>query len=339
MLPEANAPPAPLTAGIGKIAKVPLREVWKHEAQHLTTWLERNLDVLSETTGLTLTEVKREAVVGGLSLDLSAIDKWTGDRVIIENQLERSDHGHLGQLITYLAGIEKVKVAIWIVSDARPEHVKAVAWLNESTTGIRFYLLKIEAVRIGSSPAAPLLTLITGPSPATEQIRSQKRELSEDELQCREFWAGLLDKAAGRPPLFAGATPPAYHWLSRKVGPLLTLEYVIYKNRGGRVELYVERGDGTGLSLFDRLAANKKQIEGVFGESLDWVRKEVRGACTVGKSLPTGGYAMRDKWGQLQDDMVDAMIRLEVALRPHLASFPTSASTYSPDRTGTLTAG
>jgi hypothetical protein len=97
---------------------------------------------------------------------------------VIENQLERSDHDHLGKLVTYLAAFE-AKTAIWIVIDPRPEHVGAITWLNESGSDASFFLVKVEAIRIGISPAAPLLTLITGPSAETRQVGAQKQERAE----------------------------------------------------------------------------------------------------------------------------------------------------------------
>ena len=146
---------------IGKLQRVALREVWKHEAYDFTKWLQENIDVLNATVGLNLVNVDREQAAGSFSIDLVAEDEG-GGTVIIENQLEKSNHDHLGKLITYLTAMS-ARAAIWIVAEPRPEHVAAVAWLNEST-GADFFLVKVEAVRIGTSPAAPLLTLIVGPS-------------------------------------------------------------------------------------------------------------------------------------------------------------------------------
>ncbi len=137
---------------IGKLQRVPLREVWEHEAYDFTNWLQDNIDVLNTALDLNLVNVDREQASGSFSIDLVAEDEG-GGTVIIENQLEKSNHDHLGKLITYLTGMS-AKAAIWIVSDPRPEHVAAIAWLNESSSAA-FYMVKIEAVRIGDSPAAP----------------------------------------------------------------------------------------------------------------------------------------------------------------------------------------
>ena len=146
---------------IGSLQRVALREVWPHEALDFTPWLEENIDVLNNAIDLSLSIVEREQAAGDFSVDLVAEDE-SGNPIIIENQLERSNHDHLGKLITYLTAIG-AKAAIWIVADPRPEHIGAISWLNESSSAA-FYLIKVEAVRIGDSPPAPLLTLIVGSS-------------------------------------------------------------------------------------------------------------------------------------------------------------------------------
>src|ERR1017187_8424057 len=145
---------------IGKIQRVPLREVWKHEALDLTKWLQDNIEVLNEPLDLSLSNAEREQSAGDFNVDLVAEEEG-GGLVVIENQLEKSDHAHLGKLITYLTAIG-AKKAVWIVAEPRPEHVAAITWLNEGSAAA-FYLLKIEGIRIGDSDPAPLLTLIVGP--------------------------------------------------------------------------------------------------------------------------------------------------------------------------------
>ena len=110
---------------IGKLQRVPLREVWRHEALDFTRWLEDNYDVLNDILDITLSNVEREQAAGAFNVDLVAED-GSGSLVVIENQLEKSDHDHLGKLITYLTALE-ARTAIWIVSEPRPEHVRAIS--------------------------------------------------------------------------------------------------------------------------------------------------------------------------------------------------------------------
>lgn len=183
---------------IGKIQRVPLREVWKHEALDFTRWLQENLDVLNAELDLTLASAEREQSAGDFNVDLIAEDE-DGNLVVIENQLEKSNHDHLGKLITYLVAVG-AKTAIWIVSDPRPEHVSAITWLNESSAA-SFYLLKLEGVRIGASEPAPLLTLIVGPSAEGREIGETKKKLADTDLRLHNFWTLLLERAKPRTKL------------------------------------------------------------------------------------------------------------------------------------------
>ena len=175
---------------VGKLERVPLREVWPHEAQDFTTWLRDDIEVLGETLGITLSDAESEQAAGDFSVDVIAQDA-DGNPVIIENQLGKSDHDHLGKLITYLTAIE-AHAAVWMVAEPRPEHVKAITWLNEFSPAA-FYLVKVEAVRIGQSEPAPLLTLIVGPSEEARQVGEAKKEMAEADRLRQAFWTGLLD--------------------------------------------------------------------------------------------------------------------------------------------------
>lgn len=137
-------------ANIGKMERVALRELWKHEERGFSAWLETNLEMLSDAIGVTLSDPQRERLAGNFQVDLVAEDE-NGDRVIVENQLEATDHDHLGKLLTYLTNLD-AKAAIWITSAPRPEHIRAIQWLNETTPDdIAFYLVRLAAYRISGS--------------------------------------------------------------------------------------------------------------------------------------------------------------------------------------------
>ncbi|MFN4243928.1 MAG: DUF4268 domain-containing protein [Tepidisphaerales bacterium] len=304
---------------IGKITRVPLRDVWKHEANDFTRWLEENIDVLNDILDLDLTTAEREKDAGDFSVDLVAEDD-KGNPVVIENQLEKSNHDHLGKLITYLTAVG-ARTAIWIVSDPRPEHINAISWLNEGSAA-SFYLLKVEAIRIGESAPAPLLTLIVGPSEESREVGETKKELAERGDLRREFWTGLLDYAKTKTKLHAGVSPGGSNWISTGAGVTgLGYNYTITKH-ASTVELYIKRGkdaEDENKAIFDQLFAAKDEIERAFGEPLEWQRLEERRACRIRKKLTIGGW--RDdpaKWPEVYAAMVDAMIRLEKALKPHV---------------------
>lgn len=307
---------------VGKLQRVPLREVWRREDE-FTRWLQDNIDVLSEEIDLSLSSPEREQSAGTFSVDLVGEDE-SGNPVVIENQLERSDHDHLGKLITYVTAIGG-KAAVWIVAEPRAEHVAAISWLNESSPA-GFYLVKVEAVRIEDSPPAPLLTLIVGPSEESRGVGETKKELAERHIMRRRFWTELLERARGRTKLHANISPGYSNWIGTGAGRSgLGYSYVIRQHEAN-VELYIYRGkdadDEENKRIFDALAASKADVEKRFGGSLEWQRLERKRACRIKKDLAGGGYRDEAKWPEIQDAMIDAMIRLEAALGPHINELP-----------------
>jgi hypothetical protein len=303
-----------VSSAISRLRRVPLREVWRHEAYDFTTWLERNTDVLGDALGIVIANVERERAAGSFSVDLVGEDA-AGNAIVIENQLERSDHDHLGKLITYLAAFE-ANTAIWIVSDPRPEHVGAITWLNESVTA-SFFLVKVEAVRIGDSPAAPLLTLITGPSAETRQVGVQKQERAERHDFRHAFWTALLERARGKPHPHSGVSPGTDTWLGAGSGRTgVSFQYTI-RQHNASVWVIMQSPDGdANARIFDALYAQRDQIEQDFGGGLNWDRQENRKQCYIGVTLDDGGYRDDDeRWGEIQDRMIETMRRLDSAFR------------------------
>jgi len=306
-----------------KITPIPLREVWPREARDFSQWLARNLDYLEECTGLSLSLVETEAAAGDFAVDILAED-CDGNLVIIETQLERTDHDHLGKLITYMANHE-AKTAIWVSAQPRPEHEKTIHWLNETLPAdTAFYLIEVKAIRIDHSAPAPLFTVIAGPSPESRQIGAQRKELAERHLLRIEFWEKLLERANQRSTLFANVSPSRDHWISAGAGRTgLTWSYVILKDHA-RVELYIDTRDGErNKAIFDFLAQRKEAVEQAFGGALDWQRLEEKRAARICHYIRGhGGLRAVESWPALQDAMVDAMTHLERAFKSHLENLP-----------------
>lgn len=251
------------------------------------------------------------------SIDLVAEDE-NGGTVIIENQLEKSNHDHLGKLITYLTAMA-ARAAIWIVSEPRPEHVAAIAWLNESSSA-DFYLVKVEAVRIGDSPAAPLLTVIVGPSQETKDVGHSKKELAERYDIRRNWWTQMVARPDAKS--HAHITPGAYSWIGTSSGIRgLNLNYVVTQDECG-AELYIDRGkdsDEENKSIFDQLYASKDEIEKAAGaHQLSWERLDGRRASRIRITLDGGYRSPESEWEQIQAKLVSAMNTIEQALKPHL---------------------
>ncbi|MBN1574497.1 MAG: DUF4268 domain-containing protein [Deltaproteobacteria bacterium] len=304
---------------ISRIKRLPLRDVWKHEALDFTSWLEDNIDILNEILDLNLTSVEREKEAGSFSVDLVAEDD-RGNPVVIENQLEKSDHDHLGKVITYLTAIG-AKTAIWIVADPRPEHVNAISWLNESSVA-SFYLLKVETICIDESSPAPLLTLIVGPSEEGREVGETKKEMAERYMIRHRFWTRLLDYANTKTKLHANISPSESNWIATGAGVRgLSYNYVITKH-DSQVELYIDRGKDSAnenKAIFDKLFESKENIEESFNGSLEWQRLDDRKASRIRKKILLGGYRdNEDKWPEIYENLVDAMIRLEKSFDPYI---------------------
>jgi Domain of unknown function (DUF4268) len=314
-----------MTASIGKLERVTLREVWKREAYDFTQWLQENIDILNTALDLNLVNVDREQTAGAFSVDLVTEDEG-GATIIIENQLEKSNHDHLGKLITYLTAMS-ARAAIWIVSDPRPEHVAAITWLNESSSA-DFYMVKVEAVRIGDSPAAPLFTLIVGPSREAKEVGQTKKELAERYQLRRRWWTMLVERSAKFSKLHAHITPGEYSWIGTSSGIRgLNLNYAVFQEECA-AELYIDRGKDSeeeNTRIFDHLAANREAIEKAFGEQLSWERLEGKRACRIRHTSAAGGYRSPEEiWPEIQDSIIAAMNRLEQALRPYLKQLKTN---------------
>jgi hypothetical protein len=303
---------------VGILEKVPLHSIWKNEARDFTSWLAENLDFLGETIGLTLSLVQQEAPAGPFFADILAEDK-AGHLVVIENQLETTDHDHLGKLVTYLSNLD-AKVAVWICKEPRPEHETAVRWLNEaSPADTAFYLLRLEAYRIGDSPAAPKLTLVAAPSEEAKEIGDQKKEMARGHALRLQFWQQLLKKAKETTVLHANVSPGTGGWVSTGAGYSgLTYAYVVRMN-DAQVEFYIDKPDAKeNKAIFDALLARKTEIEAAFGEPLEWQRLDESRACRIRHVLHVGGLQDEPGWPRVQEAMIEAMTRLEKAIKPQL---------------------
>jgi len=308
---------------IARLTRVSLRDVWPHEAHDFTRWLAENLDYLEEVTGLSLTLIGHEAPTGDFAVDILAED-GEGNLVVIENQLGHTDHDHLGKLLTYMSNHE-AKTAIWIASQPRPEHEKAVQWLNETLPAdVSFYLIQVGAVRIQDSAPAPLFSVVAGPSRESRQIGTQRKELAERHLLRLEFWERLLEKASQRRHPHARISPSKDHWISAGAGKTgLTWAYVILMEHA-RVELYIDTYDvERNKAIFDSLARHREAIEESFGSPLDWQRLDGKRASRICYYVHDhNGLRDREHWDELQDAMINAMIRMEKVFSPYIRELP-----------------
>jgi hypothetical protein len=183
---------------LGRLERVELRNIWQSEAQHFTPWLARedNLALLADTLGIDLELEAVERNVGPFRADILCKDTISDSWVLIENQLERTDHTHLGQLMTYAAGLNAVTI-VWIAARIADEHRAAMDWLNDITTGdVQFFALEVELWRIGDSPAAPKFNVVSKPNDWSRSLSGAKRVIG-DISENPAILSGLLDGIRG----------------------------------------------------------------------------------------------------------------------------------------------
>ena len=179
-------------SNLGQLKKVDLREAWKHEAYDFTQWLsqDENLRLLGDEIGFDMKLLQTEAGFGSFTADIIAEEENTGKKILIENQLEPTNHTHLGQIITYASGYG-AHVIVWVVKEVREEHRQAIDWLNEHTDeGIEFYLVKIQLWQIADSPYAPKFDIVCKPNDWAKAVRSSvdPGELTETKEKQLQFW-------------------------------------------------------------------------------------------------------------------------------------------------------
>ncbi|MGB9879838.1 MAG: DUF4268 domain-containing protein [Anaerolineae bacterium] len=308
----------PSLTPVGRLRKVPLRKVWPNEAQDFTAWLSENLDRLSEALGQDLSLVEREADVGPFAADLFAEDRY-GNTAVIECQYEKTDHDHLGKVLTYLVNLD-AKTAVWIVEDPRPEHVKVVNWLNEITPeDVSIYLVKIQLYSVDDSLPAPQFLVVAGPSEEGKAAGKTREKLAERHQLRYEFWSQLLPKAKEKTKTHANISPSKEGWVAASAGkPGLQYMYAILKDAAS-VELYIDRGSQEeNKALFDALYAKKGEIEAAYGGTLNWERLDDKRASRIRAWVSDKGLRDRDSWPEIQAAMIDGMVKLSAALKKPL---------------------
>lgn len=263
-----NSMPA-TTDKLGTLTEVDLRGTWPHEASSFTPWLaeEENLARLAAELGLELALEGVEVPVGPYCADILAKDVGSGQYVVIENQLEKTNHDHLGKIITY-ASVLDAGTVVWIASSFTDEHRKALDWLNDRTDDdLQFYGICIELWRIGSSPAAPRFNVVSRPANIPT---GTPPEVSETRKLQGEFWSavrGALHAAKAAPSL---QTPRPQYWYNVAIGRsyfTLSLTATKFENRIG-VRLYMN--DRVAEQALAQLEREREQIEEEIGAKLLW---------------------------------------------------------------------
>jgi len=299
---------------IKKIKKVPLREIWRKEDKDFTKWLEENIDYLGDVLGFDISIISREGKVGPFNVDLYGEDN-AGDKVIIENQLEKTDHKHLGQIITYLTNLD-ANTAIWITKEPVEEHIKAIDWLNETTPDdISFYLIKLEAIKIGeNSPAAPLFTIVKRPTKEKKQLGAEKKEYAGRHILRKSFWTQFINEMNKVNSMCSNVNPVTENWIGIGLGMSGVSMNLVVSKKYARTEIYINRGDKEeNKKIFDLFYEMRNNVEKDFGGKLIWERMEDNVTSRIKYQLDDVDISEEQDWPKMNKFMIDGAERMHRA--------------------------
>lgn len=273
---------------LGKLSQVALREIWLSEGGDFTPWLsdERNLQLLSETIGLELELVAREKSVGPFRADLLCRDTVTDSYVLIENQLEKTDHTHLGQLLTYAAGLNTVTI-VWVAGQFTDEHRATMDWLNSLTPDeISFFGLEVEVWKIGDSEPAPKFNIVSKPNDWTKGQAGVRSKIDSAELfgarkRNFEYWLELKQLIDGASTILRSRKPKARYYYSFAVGrSRFRLLARIVRNES-RLKCGLLIMEPHAVERFDLLRANEAEISSAFDSEVVWDREPDLKGCEI----------------------------------------------------------
>lgn len=296
-----------------------LRIVWPHEALDFTPWLSQddNIDILADAVGLEITVDETESSVGDFNVDIFASETGTDRKIIIENQLEDTNHDHLGKLITYASG-KSADVIIWVVKRAREEHKAAIEWLNNHTDDkIGFFLCEIKLYKIGNSEPAVKFEVIEKPNDWTKEVKKTD-VLNPTQQQRYDYWVAFEDYAFKNCQFaknFNRRKPSTDHWMNFSVGSSAC--HIAVSQIQKRDELVVELYINEDKELFRALIQNKDDIESIIGFSLDWRELPDKKASRI-LMTHSAELSNQSKWSEQFDWLVNVMLKMKAGFKKYL---------------------
>lgn len=282
---------------LGELKKVDLREYWKHEEYDFSKWLaeEQNIELLSNEIGIELTNVQTEAPSGRYSVDILAEDEETKRRIIIENQLEFTNHDHLGKIITYASGYD-ADIILWLVQDYREEHKQAIDWLNENTNSeINFFLIRVELWQIDNSAFAPKFNIISQPNDWAKALKDSrnKGKLSETQMMQLDYWSKFKTYAEENKSKLKLRKAQPQQWYDITYGSPISHLSLTLKTQQKLMgcEIYIPDSK----EMYQELLKHKNEIEKQIGHQMEWMELPNKKASRVKLSTPAD-LEKEDKW-------------------------------------------
>ena len=305
---------------LGRIKEVDIRKVWAHEQFDFSKWLavDENIKELGDTLNLSLTDVETEKFVGAYRCDIICKDELTGKSVLIENQLEQTNHDHLGKIITYASGLD-ASVVVWIVAEAREEHASAIEWLNKHTDDdLAFFLLEVHAYRIGDSDPAPMFKVIEQPNDFVRSVKAVacKGELSDSQIKRQEFWTLFNDVLEQRGKPFNKRKATTDHWYEVAVGSSQCHISIDLVNKEHKIRVGLWISDNK--ELFDTLKEHRAEIEASAGFPMDWDRLDSKKASVICALIPGLDFNKQDNYPELMNKTIDMVLAERKAFAPYI---------------------
>lgn len=306
---------------LGKIKEVDIRSVWAHEQYDFSKWLaeEENIRALGEVLNLSLTDVDTEQFVGSYRCDIICKDELTGKSVLIENQLEQTNHDHLGKIITYASGLD-ASVVVWIVASARDEHASAIEWLNKHTDDdVSFFLIEVHAYTIGDSDPAPMFKIIEQPNDFAKTVKAlaEKGELNDRQKHRLNFWTQFNDVIDQRGKPFNKHKASTDHWYTVAVGSSkchISID-LVNKEHKIRVGLWIDDSK----AMYDYFLENRDAIEATAGTKLEWDRLDNKKASVICAYIPGLNFNKQDNYPELMNKAIDLVVALREAFTPFIS--------------------
>jgi len=311
---------------LGALTREDPRSVWTNEARDLTPWVAEHLEQLGEVLGLDLELVRTESDVGDFSIDVLARELTSQRFVVIENQLEQTDHTHLGQVITYAAGVD-AGVVVWLTPAFREEHRQAIDWLNRGLgNSTQFFAVAVEVLRIDGSKPAVNFRIVAKPAgyrisnDGSASRSSTAGEPSERGKRYQDFFQRLIDELREKHGFTNARAAGPRSWYTFSTG-VRGFRYGATFPSGGRiaVEIYIDFGDDDlNLSALRALQQQRESIEHQLGENLEWQELESSRACRI--VLYGAGSILdpQDKLDEYHDWMVKRLLSFKRAFGPGL---------------------
>ncbi len=304
---------------LGTFKSLDLRKTWPNEANHFTPWLaeEENIATLGEALGLELAVESIEVAVGPYSADILARDTATDRFVVIENQLGKTNHDHLGKYITY-GSVLDASAVVWIAGDFTEQHQKALSWLNEYTSDdLAFYGVRLEVWQIDESLPAVRFNVLSRPAHIKRQQATGTEELSEAKALQLEFWTAFGERLVAEKVVASAHAPRPRYWFNVPIGRSHIHISTTANTESNKISCRLYMKHAVAAAALAQLAEHESEIEAEIGQKLQWAPNDNAIDKTIVAEHDADLWA-KSKWPEYLDWLVDMVVRFKNTFTPRV---------------------